>query len=308
MASFDPDVNKEVENELGKNNNSIIKQLRKDGAFCDAKVKRPTQFAHDGMLLFSRVNIINDPLGFLQDCVSPENVDAYNEANKTGNSESALNTSDAKLKNLPKFDNLSDANKATLQTAILAVHLPNTTNTYKTVVNLLNEITPSDKNDNDSNNSGSGSLKVYESKPNLASVMKDHHLRTLCSVSGTTTDIVAALWGMNEEKTKAALQSLRDAVAVTNENNNNNNSTNSLPTVDPAKLSPEFKNLFLSIALYMQSGQYHSAASVLCGLYCAAMSLVGTAAQTVVNIASYSALLRSFATNPGGFFPPAVAA
>jgi hypothetical protein len=291
----DANFNLEVENKL--TNNSVMRQLRSDRAFCNNDVDRPTQFACDGMLLDSRVAIINDPLGFLKDCVSEENIDAYN----TKLSKSKSKTPGIKLTSLPNFDSPAIVN-ASLQQAILNLALPKgtcTTQTYTTVKDLLVADTT-----NNNNSTTSNAPKVYESKPNLASAMKDHHLRTLCSVSGTTTDIVAALWGMNEEKTKAALQSLKNAVPEITNNNNNNNSTNSLPTVDPAELSPEFKNLFLSIAMYMQSGQYHSAASVLCGLYCAAMSLVETAAQTVVSIASYSALLQAFANNPTAFFPP----
>jgi hypothetical protein len=311
----DANFNLEVENKL--TNNSVMRQLRSDRAFCNNKVERPIQFACDGMLLDSRVSIINDPVGFLKLCVDNKNVNAYNEVNKTGNSESALNTSDAQLKNPPNLDNLSDANKASIQQTILAAALPTgtcETDTYKTVKDLLNETTQSDTTN--SRNTNTSSPKVYESRPNLASAMKDHHLRTLCSVSGTTTDIVAALCGMgNETRVKNALQSLSDAVTQNNnsDSNNNNNANTPIPlnaisipnmlTVDPTKLTPEFKNLFLSIAMYMQSGQYHSAASVLCGLYCAAMSL-GAVVETVVHIASYSALLEAFATSPAAFFPP----
>jgi hypothetical protein len=35
----------------------------------------------------------------------------------------------------------------------------------------------------------------------------------------------------------------------------------------------DFKNLFLSISLYMQSGQYHTASEVLTGLYCARLNV-----------------------------------
>jgi hypothetical protein len=99
-----------------------------------------------------------------------------------------------------------------------------------------------------------------KSKPSLGSIMKDAGLRSICSVSGTTTDIVAGLHAhVGEAKTKEMLQSLKEFVDG--------------GCTDPSKLSSEFKELFLSVTMYMQSGQYHSEWEVLGGLYCAALTL-----------------------------------
>jgi hypothetical protein len=67
-------------------------------------------------------------------------------------------------------------------------------------------------------------------------------------------------------------------------------------------LDQSFQKLFSSIAMYMQSGQYHSAASVLCGLYSAALAL-GKPLDLTVNIESCDKLLGTFASNPEKFFP-----
>ncbi|MDR2812428.1 MAG: hypothetical protein LBB05_01380 [Puniceicoccales bacterium] len=97
-----------------------------------------------------------------------------------------------------------------------------------------------------------------KSKPSLGSIMKDVGLRTMCSVSGTTVYIVAGLYAhAGKEKTEKMLRSLKEFV----------------DSGCQGPLSDDFKSLFLNTAMYMQSGQYHSAAEVLGGLYCAALTL-----------------------------------
>jgi hypothetical protein len=123
--------------------------------------------------------------------------------------------------------------------------------------------------------------------------MKGAGLRTICSVSGTTTDIVAGLHAhIGGAKTKAMLDSLKQFVDG--------------GCSDPTKLSDDFKNLFLSIAMYMQSGQYHSAAEVLGGLYCAAITLSpdGNDPKDFDQIApKFRIMWTHLQSNPENFFP-----
>ncbi|MDR2371716.1 MAG: hypothetical protein LBD60_01050 [Puniceicoccales bacterium] len=76
---------------------------------------------------------------------------------------------------------------------------------------------------------------------------------------------------------------------------------------DPSKLSDEFKNLFLSVTMYMQSGQYHSAGEVLGGLYCAALTLAHDSNLDPKNFdqiaPKFQAMWQAFKANPEDFFP-----
>jgi hypothetical protein len=136
--------------------------------------------------------------------------------------------------------------------------------------------------------------------------MKEAGLRSICSVSGTATDIIAGLHAhVGEAKTKEMLQSLKQFV--------DDRCKDPLPK-NPAQLSDEFKNLFLSVAMYMQSGQYHSAGEVLGGLYCAALTLAydPTKAAGPDNLdpkdfdqiaPKFQAMWQAFKANPENFFP-----
>jgi hypothetical protein len=276
----------------GSEGEKFLKRLVADGAFCSPGVSRPPQFACDGMLLDSRVDIINNPVEFLNRCLSGENVTAYAEERdrivkaikdlkeQAKDLDRQIKNLEAKLSEMPEISisqlipqlppRVDESAKDSMRKAMIAVKLPGQTETYKTVANLLD-----------------GTPPKYTSKPNLASLMKEHNLRTLCSVSGTTTDIVAALRGMaGKDKVDPALKSLRNFVAGGCK----------------GELNADLKKLFLSIAMYMQAGQYHSAASVLCGLYSAALAL-GKPQNLTVDIDDYDCLLETFSSNPGKFFP-----
>ncbi|MDR1173427.1 MAG: hypothetical protein LBK24_01375 [Puniceicoccales bacterium] len=121
-----------------------------------------------------------------------------------------------------------------------------------------------------------GELK---SIPSLGSILKDTGLRTICSVSGTTTDIVAGLVAFGVDVVPA-LKSLVEYVnAICSKSST------------PPQLSKDFKELFLAIAMYMQSGQYHSAGEVLGGLYTSALTLTGDP-----NVKNFDAIAPKFKT------------
>lgn len=109
--------------------------------------------------------------------------------------------------------------------------------------------------------------------------MKDTGLRTICSVSGTTRDIVAGLVAhMGQDKVQPMLNSLKEFV----------NAGCPKPPKGP-QLSDEFKELFLGIAIYLQAGQYHSEGEVLTGLYTSALTLTGDP-----NVKNFDAIAPNF--------------
>lgn len=254
-----------IESDKGK---ELCEILKSNKAFPDDSVERPKQFAVEGMLLPSRVAIINNPIAFLNDCLSTENITAYNKDNPKNS---------IKEEKSFFFEENEELNKEISQ-AICDRDLPKQGESFKKIRDLI-----------DGEDCG-----PYESKPNLASAMKKAGLRTICSVSGTTTDIVSVLWAMKKENTEKALQSLNDFVESLGGEDTK---------VDHSKLNDDFKRLFLSIAVYMQSGEYHSAAEVLGGLYSAAQVLCK--GIKAVDVKKYEQLFTEFARKPDGFFPKA---
>lgn len=254
-----------IESDKGK---KLCEILKSNKAFPDDSVERPKQFAVEGMLLPSRVAIINNPIAFLNDCLSTENITAYNKDNP----ENSINEEKSFF-----FEENKELNKEISQ-AICDRNLPKQGGSFKKIIDLI-----------DGKDGG-----PYESKPNLVSAMKKAGLCTICSVSGTTTDIVSVLWAMKKENTEKALKSLNDFVESLGGEDTK---------VDHSKLNDDFKRLFLSIAVYMQSGKYHSAAEVLGGLYSAAQVLCNNI--KAVDVKKYEQLFTEFVRKPDGFFPKA---
>lgn len=236
----------------------LCKKLKENNAFPNDTVQRPGQFAVDGMLLPSRVEIINDPIGFLKECLSECSIIAYN--NRYG-SEAGI------------IENSEDLREEILE-KICKKDLIVQSDTFKHIGDLL-ETTNGES--------------TYASKPNLASAMKGANLRTICSASGTTINIIVALCGISDKKRIQEI--LSQVKSFVDEGCPEQNS-----------LSEDFKRLFLSISVYMQSGQYHSAAEVLCSLYSAAQMLCDKP-NPIVNIENYKQLFGAFAKNPSSFFP-----
>ncbi|MDR2629229.1 MAG: hypothetical protein LBC30_04540, partial [Puniceicoccales bacterium] len=131
------------------------------------------------------------------------------------------------------------------------------------------------------------------SLPSAGSLIKDAGLRTICSISGSAAGMIAGLCAhIGEAKTKAILQSLRDFVDG--------------DCTDPRQLSNDFKRLFLAASLYMQAGQYHSAAEVLESLYASAVILNEGDEDSKGfdrNIPQIRRMLAAFRELPENFFP-----
>jgi hypothetical protein len=217
-----------------------------------------TQTANTQTLPQDRVAILNDPVKFLQDALKAAGVDGER--------------SDAIAQQLKTKSDSIPALKEQLR----GIKFTDSQKNQRTLDDLIQI-----------------DADVVKSKPSLGSIMKEAGLRSICSVSGTTTDIVAGLHAhLGAAKTEEMLQSLKQFVDG--------------DCTDPSKLSDEFKNLFLSVAMYMQSGQYHSAGEVLGGLYCAAITLFpeGNDPKNFDQIApKFQAMWEAFKANPENFFP-----
>ena len=99
--------------------------------------------------------------------------------------------------------------------------------------------------------------------------MKENKLRTICSVSGTTTDIVVGLVGIYGKEAMGKI--LEPFAKLVNEKTPN---AKAIKDGLNDKKFNGFKRLFSSIASYMQCGQYHSAGEVLGGLYTASLNFI----------------------------------
>lgn len=95
-------------------------------------------------------------------------------------------------------------------------------------------------------------------EPSVMTIIHKHNQRSLCGISGTTTDICLGLTSqMDIDRLKAALLPV---IEFANTN-------------DLSKLTDEFRSLFTSISMFMQGGQYHTPAEVLGGMLMAAATL-----------------------------------
>lgn len=133
--------------------------------------------------------------------------------------------------------------------------------------------------------------------PSVAGIMYNSDLRTICSISGTTVDVVvSSLSTMGEEKAKKLLQPLMDHVKDPN--------SGALETEDGKK----FKEFYSSICFFMQAGQYHTAGEVLGGLFIASRALTvpegkkeGSYQDIKVTYKQFEDLMGDFSAHPDHF-------
>jgi hypothetical protein len=150
--------------------------------------------------------------------------------------------------------------------------------------------------------SATETLGTLAETPSVAGIMRENHLRTLCSISGTTVDAIcgAMLTGDPESVKEALAQLLEEEKAIAasgliaqeaeerglarlpnaaqDESDRIERRSIDWSAVQ-AKRTPKqqeawvkFQKFFTSIATFMQSGQYHTAAEVLGGLFIGALS------------------------------------
>lgn len=137
-------------------------------------------------------------------------------------------------------------------------------------------------------------LKKFANMDSVASIMYKNDVRTICSISGTTVDIsLATVSVMGEEATRDLLQPLLDHLEGEKE---------SPLTTEQGKKFREFAS---SIAFFMQTGQYHTAAEVLGGLFIAARTLSSKEKNHIDIDQTYqmfTQLIQEFSASPETFF------
>lgn len=103
----------------------------------------------------------------------------------------------------------------------------------------------------------------------VSSIMNKHNLRTICSISGTTVDIVGGLLlSVGPEKMKEILTPLNKYALQFARTNDK--PIRPLSSFEGGEVCQQ---MISSIAFFMQGGQYHTAGEVLGGLLIAAQSL-----------------------------------
>jgi hypothetical protein len=140
---------------------------------------------------------------------------------------------------------------------------------------------------------GSHALQDLAKENSVAKMIHDAGHRTLCSISGTTTDIGLALvaqYGASRvAQATASLLKRVEALARGDQ---------PLPALDP-----QFKNLFATLAFFMQGGQYHTPAEVLGGLLIVASSIAmpDKASDKHFMQAAFRNVLKDLADNPAAY-------
>ncbi len=108
-------------------------------------------------------------------------------------------------------------------------------------------------------------LQEFADMKSVASIMRKNNLRTICSISGTTVDIILAkITTMGNTEVQKLMQPLLDHLEGKQPD------PLGTPGTEEGK---KFKQWFTSISLFMQAGNYHTAAEVLGGLFIAGRGL-----------------------------------
>jgi hypothetical protein len=161
-------------------------------------------------------------------------------------------------------------------------------------------------------NDRSHMMKINElaSLPTIASIMTQNKLRVICSISGTTTDIIVAL--VTEIGLEAVEKELNPlfihAMNLKKAQEDPKSNIDSISFDPPSDATEElktdykkFKRLFAKITYFMQSGQYHTAAEVLGGLCISATAMKGMNAEEVFEL--FEVLMKHFSRHPEQYFP-----
>lgn len=140
-------------------------------------------------------------------------------------------------------------------------------------------------------------LNEFASMKSVASVMRGNDLRTICSISGTTVDIILAkITTMGKEEVQKLMQPLLDHLEGKQPD------PLGTPGTEEGK---KFKQWVTSISLFMQAGNYHTAAEVLGGLFIAGRSLCCTDEENKEIGRTYELfeqLMTEFSQTPEKFF------
>ncbi|MFQ6723649.1 MAG: hypothetical protein ACLRFH_04600 [Opitutales bacterium] len=109
---------------------------------------------------------------------------------------------------------------------------------------------------------------TYESVQSFGGIIDDAGLPTYCSVSGTTTELLACLYYKADENTQTqmnnAFKFLLDIAKGENKN---------------VTIPNDFVKIFTPIALFMEAGRFHTSAEVLGGMYGTAVAWANVQAE-----------------------------
>jgi hypothetical protein len=145
-----------------------------------------------------------------------------------------------------------------------------------------------------------------EPKGTLSKVINLAGLRTLCGPSGTTTDIIVTLASMSQKSSDifSGLIAFYTTVGI-GRKTDGSALLHDIGLVNLAGLNPGIKRMIISIAFYMQIGEYHSIGEVLTGTLAAAIALSGMTCDRKTFKHAAKRLLKAFAANPLELFPDA---
>jgi len=142
-------------------------------------------------------------------------------------------------------------------------------------------------------------LGDFTNHTSVAAIMYNLNLPIQCSISGTTVDIVlGALLSMKPEDMVKVLEPLHNYVQ-------HYLSSPPEPPLTQLKDGKQFQEFLTGISVFMQSGQYHTAAEVLGGLFIAMRGLTTEEAKNIDIKETYvlfSRLMKDFADHPERFF------
>lgn len=155
---------------------------------------------------------------------------------------------------------------------------------------------------NDNDKSKKMKLIDLANRNSIANIMYQNNLRTLCSISGTTTDIVLSLATHNGiDNVSELLHPLLEhaKVLVTNKDQKHRGKI-----VDKQfEGAQNFKEFFSTATFFMQTGKYHTSAEVLGGL------LIGALASSKADNFSdeevfhmFEVLMEDFSKHPENYF------
>lgn len=147
-------------------------------------------------------------------------------------------------------------------------------------------------------------LKEFADMPSVAKIMYVNDIRLICSISGTTTDVVLSLLSTyGEEETKKFLQPFLQHIRDKREGKDVIPGYQDPLQTDQGK---KFKQIASSIAFFMQAGKYHTAGEVVGGLYIAASSLSEKGPNLDIDSTyeEFQVLMEEFSKSPQTFLAP----
>ncbi|SCA64215.1 hypothetical protein SCG7086_CR_00020 [Chlamydiales bacterium SCGC AG-110-P3] len=136
-------------------------------------------------------------------------------------------------------------------------------------------------------------LQKFADNRSVAGILYENNVRTLCSISGTTTDIVLAQCALLGEET------VRDLLMPLL-----NNLEGKSPGLDSDPEGKRFREFTTAISSFMQTGGYHSTGEVIGGLFIAARALTCEEKEIddiETSFSGFEKLIKEFSQEPEKF-------